>query len=214
MTNSCDQDDLAANGFVGRFRSCRQIGELHVALNEWRVTTGDAGVAAVIYDVLGGDTPAEWDAEGENNLEVLTAAKSVAVILDGPTALRHKQVLWSRNGKPILSGDWPALKHQDHRGASAASVGEPQTAITFRLGAEPSLGTFELQTGSWSLASDLAYKGVEDSLWEIGGPANAILALEEVSFTAKNGSTRGSIIQYSKPVLTIDGPVARLPTYP
>jgi hypothetical protein len=207
---------------VGRFRSGHQINKRPVALSEWRITTGDPEVAEAVYDLLGGDAPAEWDATGEDNLEIFTASKEVAVILEGPNALRQKMVLWGRQGKPIMVSDGATIDYpDDQKGQPDPDAGlsfaerkakardgfgaEPQIEVYFRLAENPDLGIFKFQTGSWSLASDLAYNGVEDELSDIDGPTKATLALEEVSFVAKNGPRAGQTVNYTKPVLKIVG---------
>lgn len=202
---------------VGRFRSGYQLNGRPAALTEWRITSGDPEVAEAIYDLLGGDKPQEWEAKGEDNLEVFTATQAVDIILEGPKALRTKMILWGRNNKPIQSGDGQTLddgtpdpdanlSFQERKQKARDGIGaEPQIEVYFRLAANPDLGIFKFQTGSWSLASDLAYAGVEDELDEIDGPTKATLKLEEVSFVAKNGPRAGQTVQYTKPVLTIKG---------
>ena len=51
------------------------------------------------------------------------------------------------------------------------------------------------------MASDLAYNGTPARLEELGGPAKAILELEEVSFVAKNGPRKSDTSYYTKPRL-------------
>ena len=87
------KDDL-----VGRFRSGYQINRRPATLEEWRVTTGDPDVAERIHELFGGEKPQEWDATGEDNIEVFTKAKRVKVIVDSPSALRQEMVLWGRSG--------------------------------------------------------------------------------------------------------------------
>ena len=75
---------------------------------------------------------------------------------------------------------------------------------------EPDLGIFKFQTGSWSMASDLAYNDVEGELRDYAadsetGKVKATLKLEEVSFVAKNGPRAGQNVTYTKPVLSIKG---------
>ena len=213
-----------ADDIVGQFRSGYQLDGTPAALNEWRVTTGDPEVADAIYDLLGGDKPQEWAAKGEDNLEVFTASKSIEIILDGPSALRQKMILWGRNGKPITSGDGQTLddgtpdpdasltfaerkqKAREGRGA------EPQIELYFRLAEAPDLGIFKFRTGSWSMVSDLVYADVEDGLADLSadsesGKVKATLKLEEVSFIAKKGPRAGQTVQYTKPVLTVIGAV-------
>jgi hypothetical protein len=213
------QDDV-----VGRFRGGHQLGNQPVALQEWRVTTGDPEVADKVHEILGGDAPQEWEAKGEDNLEVFTASSEVEIIIEKPSALRQRMVLWGRNGKLIQAGDGQTLDYpedkkgqpdpdamlsfQERKQKGRDGTGpEPSIELIFRLAEEPDLGLFRYQTGSWSLVSDLAYNGVEDALAEIDGPAKAVLALEEVSFVAKNGPRAGQTVNYTKPTLKIVGPV-------
>jgi len=202
---------------VGRFRSGYQLNNRPAALSDWRITTGDPDVAKEIHDLFGGDAPQEWEAKGEDNLEVFTATDAVDVILEGPKGLRQKMILWGRNGKVIQSGDGltlddgspdpdAELTFQERKKKGQDGIGPvPQIEVYFRLAANPDLGIFKFQTGSWSLAQDLAAYDVEGALAEIDGPTKATLKLEEVSFVAKNGPRAGQTVNYTKPVLTIKG---------
>ncbi|QNO12691.1 recombination directionality factor [Arthrobacter phage Snek] len=212
---------------VGRFRSGHQINNRPAALNEWRVTTGDPEVADAVHEILGGDAPQEWAAKGEDNIEVFTASKKVEIILEGTNALRQQMVLWSRQGKLIQASDgetltYPeeqkgqpdpdaALSFQERKQKARDGFGaEPQIEVYFRLADEPDLGIFKFQTGSWSMASDLAYNGTDDELADAvadseENKARATLELEEVSFVAKNGPRAGQTVSYTKPVLKIKG---------
>lgn len=205
---------------VGRFRSGHQLSGRPAALNEWRITTGDPEVADAVYDLYGGDKPQEWEAKGEDNLEVFTASKAVEIIVEGPSALRQKMVLWGRSGNLIQSGDGDTLDDgtpdpdRDLTFAERKKKGQdgvgpvPQIEIFFRLAEAPDLGVFKFQTGSWSLASDLAVFGIEDELAGFGGPVKAVLELEEVSFVAKNGPRKGQTVNYTKPNFKIKGAYA------
>lgn len=217
-----------SDDIVGRFRSGYQANNRPVALTEWRVTTGDPLVADKIADLLKGDDPKSWEAAGEDNLEVFTTSKSVEVILESPTALRTSMILWGRNGKIIRKGDGETIDYpEDLKGTpdpqsgqtlaerkAAAREGtgaEPQIELYFRLASDPDLGIFKFQSGSWSLASDLGYNSTEDAIvdaYEDSGNKGikATLTLEPVEFTAKAGPRAGQLVQYTKPVLTIDGP--------
>jgi hypothetical protein len=206
---------------VGRFRSGYQQKKgkkfVPAALSAWRVTTGDPDVASEVASLLGGGEPKEWDASGEDNLEVFTDAEEVEVILDGPKALRQRMVLWGRNGKMIRSGDGEVLDDgtpdpqagqtlAERKAAAREGTGaEPQIEIYFRLADNPDLGLFKFQTGSWSMASDLGYDGIEEKIAEVGGPVRATLSLVEVSFEAKNGPRAGQTVTYTKPVLKVLG---------
>jgi hypothetical protein len=230
-TNPDAQPSARKKGFqddvVGRFRSGHQINKRPAALSEWRVTTGDPEVADKIHEILGGDAPQEWEASGEDNLEVFTASPEVEIVLEGENALRQKMVMWSRAGKLIYSSDgetilYPEdqkgdpdpdaeLSFQERKAKARDGVGaEPQIEIYFRLAEDPDLGIFKFQTGSWSMASDLAYDDTEGNLRDAiadseDGKARATLKIEEVSFVAKNGPRAGQTVRYNKPVLKIKG---------
>ena len=213
-----------SDDIVGRFRSGYQVEngrkKTPVALQEWRVTTGDPEVAEAVRGLMGGDPAAEWDASGEDNLEVFTTSQEVEVILDGPSALRQRMILWGRNGKVIRESDGETCTDgtpdpqagqslQERKQAARDGVGaEPQIELYFRLAENPELGIFKFQSGSWSLASDLAYNSVSEELEDIDGKARATLALEEVSFVAKQGPRAGQTVSYTKPVVKILGPAA------
>lgn len=206
-----------ADDVVGRFRSGYQLNDRPAALTEWRITTGDPEVASTIHELLGGDAPQEWASKGEDNLEVFTASADVEIIIAGPSSLRQRMVLWGRNGKPIYTTDGETkddgspdpdalLSFQERKQKGRDGTGPtPDVEVYFRLAANPDLGIFKFQTGSWSLVSDLARDGVEAALAEIDGPTLAVIRLEEVSFVAKNGPRAGQTVQYTKPVIEIKG---------
>ncbi|AYN58514.1 hypothetical protein HOU70_gp33 [Arthrobacter phage Liebe] len=218
-----------ADDVVGRFRSGYMLNNRPSTVTEWRVTTGDPDVAKEIHEILGGDAPQEWDAKGEDNLEVFTASGEAEIILAGPSALRQRMVLWGRNGKLIQSGDGETLDYPDDRKGEPDPDAElsfqerkkkgqdgvgpvPQIEVYFRLAANPDLGLFKFQTGSWSLAQDLVRDDVEGQLADYAadsdtGTVRAVLKLEEVSFVAKNGPRAGQTVNYTKPVLAIKGAV-------
>lgn len=209
-----------ADDVVGRFRSGYQVNNRPAALTEWRVTTGDPDVAAKVHDLLGGEVPQEWEAKGEDNLEVFTASPSVNIIIENAGAVRQRMILWGRNGKPIQEGDGQTLSDgtpdpdadlsfNERKKKGQDGIGPvPQIEVFFRLADEPELGIFKFTTGSWSLAYDLAADAIDRVLDGIDGPASATLALEEVSFVAKKGPRAGQTVQYTKPILKVNGPAA------
>lgn len=217
---------------VGRFRSGYQVDngkrKVPVALQEWRVTTGDPEVAEVVQALMGGEEPQKWEAAGEDDLEVFTKAPAVDILLSKRDDIRQKMVLWGRNGNAIYMSDGAEIFYPEERKGEDdpdASLGfaerkakaregtgaEPQVEIFFRLAADPDLGIFKFQTGSWSMVSDLAYHRVEDEIADIladGGEGTCVAAslqLEEVSFTAKAGPRAGEVVSYTKPVITVKG---------
>lgn len=206
-----------ADDIVGRFRSGHQLNGRPASLDEWRVTTGDPEVASEIHDILGGDEPQKWDAQGEDDHEVFTASDEIEIILDGAKSLRERMILWGRNGKIISSGDGETLDNGDPDPDADLTFAErkqkgkdgigpvPQIEIYFRLAANPELGIFKFQTGSWSMAYDLAANNTAEKLEEFEGAIAANLRLELVEFDIKKGKNAGTHVSYRKPVLTIKG---------
>lgn len=213
-----------ADDVVGRFRSGYQINNRPATLTKWRITTGDPKVAEEVYDLYGGDAPQKWEAKGEDDLEIFTASEEIAIVLDGPKAIRQQMVLWGRSGKLIQSGDGETLSDgtpdpdaelsfQERKKKGQDGIGPvPQIEVYFRLADNPDLGIFKFQTGSWSLAQDLVRDDTEQDIADYSadsesGKVRATLKLEEVSFVAKNGDRAGQTITYVKPVLSVKGSV-------
>ena len=213
-----------ADDIVGRFRAGHMIGNQPSTVDEWRVTTGDPDVAATIHELLGGQEPQEWAAKGEDNLEVFTASAEVDIIIESARSLRQRMVLWGRSGKPIYVSDGEyVLDDQGHpteerdpdadltfaeRKAKKDIGAAPDIDLFFRLADEQDLGVFQFKTGSWGLAYDLARDDIAGQLAAAEGPVRATLALEPVSFVAKNGPRKGQTVSYTKSSLTIKGKVA------
>jgi hypothetical protein len=200
------QDDI-----VGRFRSGAQVNGRPLALEEWRITTGDPAVAERVQDLYGGQDAQTWVTQGEDNLEVYTTTSSVAVLLDGPGAIRSGMALWGRNGlihscdgETTTDGDPCPMAGKtvaDRKDAAKAGYGcEPSIQVYFRLADDEDLGKFRFFSGSWSLAGEIA--DAEAALEKIGGPARGTLTLEVVEFTTKAGAHR----RFTKPVVTVTGP--------
>ncbi|WP_021591257.1 hypothetical protein [Actinomadura welshii] len=203
---------------VGRFRAGRMMGRTPVALDTWRVTTGDRAVAAAVTAALGGSVE-EWDTQGEDNLEVLTDADSVRVVVTGADAIESDLKLWGIGGVIIHHCDGAEFLTDDRKGepcgcpelladrkeeAKAGRGPKPDTSITFRLLDVPCLGRFQMRSGSWDLLRVL-HEYVSD-LDGVGGPAMCALTLETVTFVPKGGPMGGKIVSYKKPTLKVDGP--------
>lgn len=210
----------AVSDIVGRFRSGRQEGRTPVALDEWRVTTGDPEVASAVSNLMGGYVE-EWDTQGEDNLEVLTDSDSVKILVDGPEAISSDLKLWGVGGAIIHHCDGVAFLDEDRKGepcgcpmllaerkdyAKSGRGPKPDTRIVFRLAAAPHLGKFRMQSGSWDLVRVLHeyLDALEDACDD--GPALCTLALETVSFVPKGGPMKGRTVSYKKPVLKVHGP--------
>jgi hypothetical protein len=199
---------------VGRFRSGYQINNRPMSLEKWRVTTGDPEVADAVHDMLGGQDVQEWEATGEDNLELFTDSTRVKVWLEGPNALRQGMALWGRNGKAIRRCDGveqtgegaegnpcvcPASYAERKQAAKDGTGCEPGITIYFKFADDLDLGKFKFQTGSWSFVKDVM--APEAKLAQIDGPALAWLGLEPVEFTTKTGVN----VKYTKPTLEIIG---------
>lgn len=200
---------------IGRFRSGYQMGDRPAALREWRVTTADRDVAERIIDLLGSKEaePQEWDSKGEDNLEVFTTSSKVEVILSGDDAIDARMVVFTRGqdrlfvckgqvyepekSEPFVCEADDFSTKAEHR--ANRHVCEPLVKVRFRLAADPGLGLFEFQTGSWSFAMGVG--GVRFELQKVGGPARATLALEKAEFERD-----GELIKFTKPVLNVLGP--------
>lgn len=194
---------------VGRFRSGAQLNGRPMALEAWRMTTGDPEVAEAIAEALGGEV-GEWDTQGEEVLEVYTDAKELEVIFDDAGSIRSSMVLWGRNallrscdgvtqGHPNEGEDCACpSKVKDRKEAAQKGTGcEPSVQLYFRLADHPTLGKFKFFSGSWALLGEIGKS--EDALAKIDGPAKAILRLDQV--TTKAGRT------FTKPTVKITGPV-------
>jgi hypothetical protein len=202
-----------ADDLVGRFRSGYQINGRPSALEKWRVTTGDPSVADRIQELLGGEPAQEWEAKGEDNLEIFTEAESVEIILENAGAIRSEMILWGRSGA-IRKCDGVEQKgddagtpcvcpssFSDRKDAAKNGRGcEPSITIFFRLAEDPELGLFKFTSGSWSLAREIGLS--EEALSKVEGSAKASLTLELVEYEAQGKKRR-----FTKPVVTIKGAV-------
>lgn len=210
-----DSQPRSSDDIVGRFRSGTQLNNRPMALDNWRVTTGDPDVAAAIADTFGGD-PKDWDTQTEEKLEVFTETDSVEIILDGPDAIRTSMVLWGRNSM-IRSCDGvtqtddkqsacvcPSTVKERKEAAKAGHGCEPSVQVYFRLAAAPDLGKFKFFSGSWSLAAEVG--DAEAKLAAINGPARATLTLERVEYTPKGGPRKDQLVSFTKPVVKVLGP--------
>jgi len=211
------QSQRFENDFVGRFRSGRMVDNRPESLSEWRITTGDPAVAEAVAGMFGGH-PEEWETTKEDALEVMTNASSVPIVIDGPDALKARMVLWGNNGAIIHECDGMEFLDEDRKGTPCGcpqlfadrkalakkGIGpKPETSLVFRLQDDPEIGKFRFQSASWDLVRD--FPNLVSALENIGGPANATLALTEVSFTIKNGPRKGMDVTYNRPVITVKG---------
>ncbi|MFI8084338.1 hypothetical protein ACIF6L_26490 [Kitasatospora sp. NPDC086009] len=215
-----------ADDVVGRFRSGRMVVDpdrpsrppMPESLDEWRVTTGDPVVAARIAALFGG-TPAEWATESEDTLEVLTTAPSVGIIIDSASAIQSDMRLYGQFGSELLHHcDGVEFLDDEKKGQpcgcpesfaarkAEAKIGrapKPNIVTTFKLQEDPDLGRFRFRSGAWDLAATL--HEVLEALDQVGGPARAMLTLDPVEFTIKKGPKKGTLVNYTRPVIKVLG---------
>ncbi|MGW1268173.1 recombination directionality factor [Streptomyces sp. NPDC002491] len=221
-----------ADDFAGRFRSGRlvQIGGKDVpeALNEWRVTTGDPTVAAKIAELFGGESES-WETDKEDNLQVLTDAKTVAIIIE-PDGVDASFKLFAPgaglthhcDGFAFLSPEedkgrpckCPTLIAERKNEATKMRGPKPSVDVEFRLQDAPELGKFRFNSGSWKLVEALAplfkeldrYGNAGDEENGVEGvPVRATLTIENVSYTPQKGPRAGQEVSYNKPVIKVLG---------
>ena len=203
-------DKKASSDFVARFRSGMVASGRPVALQKFRVTTGDKDIADKIADLFGGE-PQEWETKTTEFLEVMTDVSEVDIILDGVEAVSAKMTLWGRNAKVRecdgnVQSDGTACQcpssMSDRQAAGRQGTAcNPDIFIAFTLADAPDLGRFKFVTGSWQMAKEIG--AVQDALQRVGGAARATLSLQQVEYVTKSGEQR----RYTKPVLKIIGAV-------
>lgn len=219
-----------ADDIVGRFRSGRLVKmgtkETPESLNEWRVTTGDPTVADKIAEMLGGEVES-WETDKEDNLQILTDAKTVQIIIepdgvdasfkqfvpgaglthhcDGFTYLSPDEDKGQTCGCPSLIAE-RKLKAQQMRGP------KPSVDIEFRLADAPDLGKFRFNSGSWKLVealgplfADLDRHGNSSDGDTPGLQVRASLTIKNVSYVPQKGPRAGQTVSYNVPEIKIFG---------
>ncbi|WP_348534041.1 NUDIX domain-containing protein [Kitasatospora sp. MAA19] len=209
--------------YVGRFRTGRLAGNRPEALDTWRVTTATLDVATGVASLLGGE-PAEWETTAEDSLEVLTDYDMVRIIVEGPSAIRARMLLFGYQGKVLHDCDGTRLlapeanagkpcgcpeTFEERKLAAKSGRGPaPSICINFKLADEPALGRFRFVSSSWELAKTVA--DLQRALTEADGPTTCDLALELVELTTASGVA----VCYRKPVVRVlDDPALPAP-YP
>lgn len=225
---SFGQDDFT---FRARLGSQTARGE-PVSHQSFRFTTGDPEVAASLADLYGGE-PEPWDTRSEENLQLLSDAKSLDVIFE---SLKSEYTLWARANKPVRVCD--GTTQSDGKGTPCAcreqveSVKEhklaakqgtacsPTIKAAFRLAESPEIGLGRFQSSSWGLAlgdpkwlkeriegdGEVWQPPIADigsELTDLGGRAMGTLAVVKVSYKTSTGQQH----EYTKPFITITGPV-------
>lgn len=218
-----EEETPEQSDIVGRFRAGYQIDGEPASVSAFRVTTGDAKLAKTIAKVLGVDKtkpndggPAEWDASGEDFIEVFTKAESVDIVLESKAAYRSSLVRRTRDGDFMYSTDGEVILAVGEDYEDEYEVGDPDPQagqdittrvakgkkglgstpdirVQFTLRDHPEWGTFEYRTGGWSLVRN----SPEGKLSRLAdGPIKAVLKLVTVE---------GKKFTYVKPELLVRG---------
>lgn len=197
---------FGADDIVGNIRSGMQIDGKPVALQEWRITTGDPEVAQVVSDLYGGKVES-WETKSEQNLQVITDASSLHIQL---ISLQASFALWGRANTPIRVCDGKTQQDdqsspcacpsdvKDHQAAARAGTAcQPNIRAVLRLTDNPDLGLFRYSSGSWQLAKEIG--PIEDRVNKSDGPLNGTISLEMVEWTTKQGQNRA----FTKPIISL-----------
>lgn len=220
ITGQTESSETDSADIVGRFRSGYQDNGEMASLQAFRVTTGDEKVANKIVELLGVDTdhgdtqPQEWEAQGEDYLEVFTKAKGVVVILDSAQDYKSSLVRRAADGEFMYSTDGEVVLAVGEEYESEFTVGDPEPQagqdletrkakakkglgskpdirVTFSLKDAPELGKFQWRSGGWSLVQN----DPEPKLRRLpDGPIEAELRLVYVD---------GKRFKYTKPELVV-----------
>ncbi|MEV6684425.1 hypothetical protein AB0N28_03615 [Streptomyces sp. NPDC051130] len=211
-----------ADDTVGRFRSGRLVlvngKETPESLNEWRVTTGDPVVADRIAEMLGGE-PESWETDKEDNLQVLTDASTVQIIIepDGVDAsfkmfMPGAGLTHHCDGYEFLSPEedkgkpckCPSLMAERKFEAQKMRGPKPSIDITFRLADAMELGIWRFNSGSWSLVNELPKLFKELDKYP-GQQIRASLTIKNVTYVPSKGPRAGQTVSYNVPDIKIFG---------
>ncbi|MFJ3248351.1 hypothetical protein [Streptomyces sp. NPDC086782] len=211
-----------ADDVVGRFRSGRLVlmggKEVPESLNEWRVTTGDPEVADRIAELLGGEAE-EWETEKEDNLQILTDAATVSIIIEpegvdasfkqfmpGAGMIHHCdgfEYLSPEEDKGEPCG-CPSLIAERKLAAQKMRGPKPSVDVTFRLADAMDAGKWRFNSGSWKLVEVLGPLFAELDKYP-GKQVRATLTIENVCYTPQKGPRAGQEVSYNVPRIKILG---------
>lgn len=222
--NSASTEEVTEQSdVVGRFRSGYQIDGAPASLHAFRITTGDAKLSKAIAKEFGVDKdkaegPQEWDAAGEDYIEVFTNASSVNIILASPGDYKSSLVRRTKDGDFMYATDGeiitavgedfedeyevgnpdPQIEQDlDTRKAKAKKGlgSSPDIRVKFTIEGHANWGVFEFRSGGWSLV----HNDPEPKLRRLPeGPIKAVLKLTTVE---------GKRFTWTKPELIIRGSV-------
>lgn len=225
---------------VGRLRSGYQIDGEPASLSAFRITTGDPKLAKELAKEFGidktkADGPQEWEATGEDYIEVFTNASSVNIILENASAYKAGLTRRTRDGDFMYATDGEVITAVGEDYEDEFEVGNPDPQIEQDidtrkakakkgLGSSPDIrvnftieghadwGVFQFRSGGWSLV----HNSPEEKLHRLPeGPIKATLKLTTVEgkkFTwtkpelLVRGSAAEDAVTNEKPILADDTP--------
>lgn len=216
-----ERQETEQSDVVGRFRSGYQIDGVPASLSAFRITTGDPKLAKDIAKAFGvdkekADGPQEWEAQGEDYLEVFTTTSTVKIILENASAYKAGLVRRAKDGEFIYATDGEVItavgedyedeyevgnpdpqidQDLDTRKAKAKKGlgSSPDIRVTFTIEGHENWGSFMFRSGGWSLV----HNDPEPKLRRLpDGPIKAELKLTTVE---------GKKFTWTKPELIVRG---------
>lgn len=225
ITNpNAGSESSESSDVVGRFRSGYQIDGTPASLTAFRITTGEEKLAKAIAKAFGidkdkADGPQEWEANGEDYIEVFTTTSSVNIILENAGAYKATLVRRAGDGEFMYATDGEVITAVGEEYEDEYEVGDPDPQLDQdldtrkakakkKLGSSPDIrvrftieghedwGTFEFRSGGWSLV----HNDPEPKLRRLPeGPIKATLKLTTVE---------GKKFTWTKPELLVRGSAA------
>lgn len=223
INNTTAEETTEQSDVVGRFRSGYQVDGTPASLSTFRITTGDAALADQIAKAFGinkehAEGPQEWEAAGEDYIEVFTNTSSVNIILASAGDYKSSLVRRAGDGEFMYSTDGEVITAVGEEYEDEFNVGDPdpqagqdldtrKAKAKKKLGSAPDIrvnftieghedwGVFQFRSGGWSLV----HNDPEPKLRRMPeGPIKATLKLTEVV---------GKKFTWTKPELLIRGAV-------
>lgn len=196
--------------FIGRVRTGMQVGGAPRSLDAFRFTVTAREAAERVAAIYGGEV-SEWETKSGETFQVFSDAEEIEIVIPSPRSIKTEMVLWGRNGKKLRVCDGvkqengsacvcPSSLADRKKAAKEGDGCEPSLFVAFTLAADPEVGTFKFTSGSWQAIND--FSTAEEAVKEIDGPARAVLGIERVSWTTKDGEKR----EFRKPTIKVLGP--------
>ncbi len=194
--NTQDPDHQLA----GRFHAATMVRNRPRTLGTWRVTTTSPTTADCVGQLLGGHAHQD---PTTGRAEVLTAASTVGILLEGPDALH---IGWQRSVNVTCDGATqddgqhcacPAGLAARRAAAKRGDGCRPRLEVRFVLADAPAAGVFGFASEDWSLVEQASM--LREALDGSRMPARARLRLERTLHTLRSGR----VLACTRPVITL-----------